>query len=60
MRAEANDEAAKFFEELARLRGGLGLLETNRDLLRSFTLANRAFAGSPLVRATRKVAEEDS
>ena len=52
MRAEANDEAAKFFEELARLRSGLDFLETNRDLLRSFTLANRAFAGSPLVRHT--------
>ena len=52
MRAEADDEAAKFFEELARLRSGLSLLETNRDLLRSFTLANRAFAESPLVRHT--------
>ena len=29
MRAEADDEAAKFFEELARLRSGLDLLETD-------------------------------
>ena len=50
MRVEADAEAAKFFEELARLRHGLSLLETDGDLRRSFRLANRAFAESPLVR----------
>jgi hypothetical protein len=49
MRAQATDEAAKFFDELARLRGGLQLLESNADLRRSFKLANLAFAESPLV-----------
>jgi hypothetical protein len=50
MRAEADSEAAKFGEELARLRNGLALLEGDADLLRSFRLANRSFADSPLVR----------
>ncbi len=49
MRTEANSEAAKFDEELARLRHGLTLLETTDDLRRSFQLANRAFSESPLV-----------
>lgn len=49
MRDEAATEAAKFFEELDRLCNGLHLLQTNDDLLRSFRLANRAFAESPLV-----------
>jgi hypothetical protein len=50
MRAEAGSEATRFFDELARLRNGLHLLETNADLRRSFMLSNRAFAESPLVR----------
>ena len=49
MRREANAEAAKFYEELARLRGGLSLLKANESLRRSFQLANQAFARSPLV-----------
>lgn len=49
MRAEADTEAEKFHEELARLRQGLSLLEDNESLLRSFQLANEAFARSPLV-----------
>lgn len=52
MRAEADDEAAKFFDELDRLRAGLVLLETNADILRSFILANRAFHESPVVAHT--------
>ena len=53
MREEANSEAAKFFEELERLREGMTLLETNDDLRRSFCLANRAFAESPLILHTK-------
>ena len=34
MRAEADDEAAKFFEELARLAAGCASSRPNRDLLR--------------------------
>ena len=49
MRAEADSEAEKFHEELVRLRQGLGLLEDNESLRRSFQLANEAFARSPLV-----------
>jgi hypothetical protein len=52
MRAEADREAAKFGEELARLRRGVELLEGDADLRRSFQLANRSFADSPLVRHT--------
>lgn len=52
MSEEANSEAAKFFEELERLREGMTLLETNHDLRRSFCLANRAFAESPLIHHT--------
>ena len=52
MREEADSETAKFLEELERLRTGLALLETNDDLRRSFCLANRAFAESPLIRHT--------
>jgi len=52
MRAEADAEGAKFFEELGRLRHGLTLLETDGDLRRSFRLANRAFAESPVVQHT--------
>jgi len=52
MRAEAEREAGKFFEELDRLRSGLALLGTNTDLRRSFVLANRAFHESPLVNHT--------
>jgi len=52
MRDEADVEAAKFFDELARLRHGLDLIETNDDLRRSFRLANRSFAESPLVHHT--------
>ena len=52
MRSEAADEAAKFFDELDRLRAGMALLETNADLLRSFMLANRAFHESPVVAHT--------
>ena len=44
MRAEANDEAAKFFEELARLRSGLALLETNARP------APQLHAGQPCIR----------
>lgn len=49
MRAEADREALKFFEELKRLHKGLTLLETDAGLRRSFVLANRAFHESPLV-----------
>lgn len=49
MRDEAEAEAAKAYEELARVRNGLTLLESNDDVRRSFQLANRAFAQSPLV-----------
>ena len=49
MRGEACAEAAKFYEELARLQRGLSLLEANESLRRSFQLANRAFARSPLM-----------
>lgn len=49
MREEANSEASKFFEELKRLREGLTLLKTDDDLRRSFCLANRSFAESPLI-----------
>jgi hypothetical protein len=52
MRDEADREAGKFFDELARLSRGLHLLETGDDLRRSFRLANRAFARSPLVQHT--------
>ncbi len=53
MRAEADTEAGKFHEELARLRQGLSLLEDNESLRRSFRLANEAFARSPLVSHAR-------
>ena len=49
MRGEACAEAAKFYEEMARLERGLSLLEANESLRRSFQLANRAFARSPLM-----------
>ncbi|MDA8312465.1 MAG: helicase-related protein [Actinomycetota bacterium] len=49
MRVQAADEAAAFFEELARLRQGLDLLEGDDRLRRAFQLANRAFATSPAV-----------
>jgi len=52
MREEADTEAAKFFEELDRLRSGLALLEDDPDLRRSFQLANRAFDESPVVEHT--------
>lgn len=52
MRAEADEEAAKFFDEVARLRRGLTLLQTDDELRRSFQLANRAFAQSPRVQHT--------
>ena len=52
MRAEADREASKFFEELDRLGAGLTLLETDTELRRSFVLANRAFHESPLVNHT--------
>lgn len=53
MRDQAAAEAALFNEELARLRAGLTLLEHDGVLRRSFMLANRAFADSPLVTHTR-------
>ena len=49
MRDQADEEAAKFFDELGRLRDGLALIEKDDDLRRSFQLANRAFAESPVV-----------
>lgn len=52
MRDEAASEAAHFSDELGRLRSGLTLLESDADLRRSFMLANRAFAESPLVEHT--------
>lgn len=52
MRDEADTEAAKIFEELARLQQGLELLETDDKLRCSFRLANRAFDQSPLVAHT--------
>ena len=52
MRTEADIEATKFFEELARLREGLDLLESHGDVRRSFMLANRSFDESPLVEHT--------
>ena len=53
MRGEACAEAAKSYEELARLQRGLSLLEDNESLCRSFQLANEAFARSPLVSHAR-------
>ena len=50
MRREADTEAEKSFDELARLRRGLEMLGADEDLRRSFRLVNRAFAMSPLVR----------
>ncbi|MGA5900476.1 helicase-related protein [Streptomyces venetus] len=52
MRQNAADEATLFEEELERLRSGLTLLETNTNLRRSFMLANRSFANSPLITHT--------
>ena len=52
MRAEADVEATKFFDELARLREGLRLLEADDEVRRSFMLANRSFHESPLVAHT--------
>ena len=52
MREEATAEATRFWEELDRLHEGLTLLQTNDDLRRSFRLANRAFAESPVIRHT--------
>ncbi len=52
MRVEAAAGATQFYEELARIRQGLRLLETNTDLGRSFLMANRSFAESPLVEHT--------
>jgi hypothetical protein len=49
MRDEAATEAALFDEEVARLHAGLALLKANDDVRRSFMLANRAFAESPVV-----------
>lgn len=49
MRSEADSEAGKFVEEVARLRHGMTLLESDGDLRRSFCLANHAFDRSPLV-----------
>lgn len=53
MRSEADAEADEFFKELERMRHGLNLLETDKNLLRSFRLANQAFARSPHVRHTQ-------
>lgn len=52
MRSNADAEAAKFFDEVERLRTGLGILEADVDVLRSFVLANRAFLESPVVKHT--------
>lgn len=49
MREMASDEAELFSEELGRLRAGLALIDDNENLRRSFMLANRAFAESPVV-----------
>jgi hypothetical protein len=49
MRAQADEEATKFFDEVARLSRGLTLLQTNNELRRSFQLVNRAFDQSPRV-----------
>ena len=43
----------KSLEELGRLQHGLNLLEANEALRRSFQLANRAFAQSPLLQHPR-------
>ncbi|MBQ1050806.1 helicase [Micromonospora sp. C51] len=42
MRAEADKAAAEVFAELGRLRTGLELLQTNREIRLSFQLMNRA------------------
>lgn len=44
MRAEADNEAAKFDAEVARLLRGLDLLTSDTQLLRAFKLANEAIA----------------
>ncbi len=49
MRQQAAGEAVAFRDELARLREGVALLDGDERLLRSFRLANRAFATSPAV-----------
>lgn len=49
MRDQAVEEAGAFFDELARLREGVALLDADERLRRSFQLANRAFATSPAV-----------
>jgi hypothetical protein len=49
MRTQAGAEAEAFHGELARLRHGLELIETDEDLRRAFMLANRSFAESPAI-----------
>ncbi len=46
MRSQAETEAARFGEELARLRHGIELLESDAILNRAFRLANRGMAYS--------------
>ncbi len=53
MRHQADEEAAAFFDELARLQQGIELLESDERLRRAFRLANRTFATSPAVPHTQ-------
>lgn len=46
MRAEADRSAADVFAELERLRAGLELLRSDREVLRAFQLMNKAIARS--------------
>jgi Helicase conserved C-terminal domain len=50
MRELAGHEADLFLGEVARVRSGLNLLETDDQLGLAFALANRSFARSPSVR----------
>ncbi len=50
MRDQAATEAARFADEVARLRRGLGLLDDDERLRRAVALANRSFVESPAVR----------
>lgn len=52
MQAHAAEEARLFFEELDRVRRGLQLLESDHQLLQSFSLANQAFVDAPAIRHT--------
>ncbi|MFZ2058251.1 MAG: helicase-related protein [Acidimicrobiales bacterium] len=52
MREQAARESTDFFDEVARLRQGLELVESDESLRRAFVLANRSFSATPSVRHT--------